>query len=520
MTTAALYVRVSTEDQARHGYSLAAQVEACRTRAEALGATAIRLFADEGVSGALLVRPGLDGLRSAVKGRAVDLVVVWDPDRLSRNLSHQLLVTEEIEQAGVRLEFVNFEWKNTPEGQLFYALRGAIAQYEKEKIRERTGRGRLQKAKQGQLPLAFRPYGYDYDPATALLLPNPPEAAVLRQLFTWCRTEGMGPNGIARRLNQLGIPARKGGQWHRAVVRQILANPVYTGTFYTNRWNTAGCSLNRHRPPAERLQARERPLEQWVPVAVPALVTTEEWEEVQALLQRARRLWAGQSRAEYLLSGLLECGRCNHAMAGFMGTDWGVKRRKYTCRRTYAGAAAGWCGRTVEAEGLEAAVWRQVLDWLAEPELLLQAMRVKPQQSDQLRAELTEVEQGMAKAEAGRANLLTLLEGGMLAAAEGADRLARVQQRLAALAERRRLLLAELAEGETALADTEESAVVEAALRRFHEGALSLAERKWLVRSMITRVVVMEERLVLHARWPAAFAPAFSARQREPTGKS
>jgi site-specific DNA recombinase len=178
MPAAAVYVRVSTEDQARHGYSLQAQVEACRARAEALGASDVKVFADEGVSGALLARPGLNALREAVRSRAAALVVVWDPDRLSRNLSHQLLLTEEIEQARVRLEFVNFEWKSTPEGQLFYALRGAIAQYEKEKIRERTGRGRLQKARQGKLPAAFRPYGYDYDPGASLLVVKPEEAQV------------------------------------------------------------------------------------------------------------------------------------------------------------------------------------------------------------------------------------------------------------------------------------------------------------------------------------------------------
>jgi site-specific DNA recombinase len=341
MSVAGIYVRVSTEDQAKHGYSLAAQTEACRARALALGAADVRLFADEGVSGALLARPGLTALREAVGARQLDVVVVWDPDRLSRNLSHQLLITEEIERARVRLEFVNFEWKNTPEGQLFYALRGAIAQYEKEKIRERTGRGRLQKAKQGRLPAAFRPYGYDYDPRTALLVPRPDEVPIVQEMFRWFLSEGEGPAAIARRLNQLGVPSRKGGRWHRTVVRQILSNPVYTGIFHANRYDAAGVSLNRHRPPAERVSPSLRPESDWVPVPVPALIDPDDWRRTQALLEQARRLWAGRPRAAYLLSGLLTCGRCGMSMSGFVGTDWGTRRRKYTCRRSGAAGGSG-----------------------------------------------------------------------------------------------------------------------------------------------------------------------------------
>ncbi|MEG3067983.1 MAG: recombinase family protein [Syntrophaceticus schinkii] len=142
---AAIYVRVSTEEQAVHGYSLAEQREACSQRAAELGAVEILLFADEGASGATLDRPGLDALREAVRMGTVNTLVLRDPDRLSRRLAHQLYLSEEFEKAGVQLEFLDFEWKTTPEGRLFYAIKGAIAEYEREKIRERVTRGKLQK---------------------------------------------------------------------------------------------------------------------------------------------------------------------------------------------------------------------------------------------------------------------------------------------------------------------------------------------------------------------------------------
>ncbi len=510
---AAVYVRVSTEDQARHGYSLQAQVEACRARAEALGAQEVLVFADEGVSGALLSRPGLDGLREAVRGRKVALVVIWDPDRLSRNLSHQLLLTEEIEQARVRLEFVNFEWRQTPEGQLFYALRGAIAQYEKEKIRERTGRGRLQKARQGKLPLAFRPYGYDYDRRQALLVVNEAEARTVRAIFRWFVEEGLGPGAIARRLNGLGVPAKKGGPWHRAVVRQLLANPVYTGVFYANRWDASGCGLNRQRPRGERVSARLRPESEWVPVRVPTLVEPDLWQRAQAQLGRARRLWAGRSRAEYLLSGLLVCGRCGYSMAGVQTTDWGKKRRKYTCRRSSAaGAPVARCGRAVVAEPLEEAVWARVMDWVGNAARLREAaMDVAGGETDG--AELAAVEAAIERAEKGRMALLAVLEQGALSPEEAAVSLGRLKARLEELARRREALRSELGNRGTAgtvegvIADPVRWGVVaEETLGRYRQGAGPGAERRLLVRTVIDRIEVGEGELVLHARWPDAFA--------------
>ena len=95
----AIYVRVSTQEQAEHGYSLGTQMEACRQKAHELGAVTIREYIDDGQSGEFLDRPALTELRRGLKGKEFDLVIVYDPDRLARNLAHQLIVAEEIEKA-------------------------------------------------------------------------------------------------------------------------------------------------------------------------------------------------------------------------------------------------------------------------------------------------------------------------------------------------------------------------------------------------------------------------------------
>jgi len=104
-------------------------------------------FIDDNVSGRTLDRPALSQLREMVKTHAIDMVLVDDPDRLSRNLAHQLLLTKEFEKAGVRLEFLTTPTENTPEGRLLLDVKGVIAEYERETIRERMMRGKKEKAR-------------------------------------------------------------------------------------------------------------------------------------------------------------------------------------------------------------------------------------------------------------------------------------------------------------------------------------------------------------------------------------
>ena len=137
---AAVYARVSTDLQAEKGYSLQTQIDACTQKAKEMGAVAIKTYVDDGYSGSYLERPALDKLRDALDAKLYDMVVIYDQDRLSRTLSHQLLLTEEIEKSGAQLVFVSSEYKRTPEGILFYQIKGAFSAYEKEKIRERMMR--------------------------------------------------------------------------------------------------------------------------------------------------------------------------------------------------------------------------------------------------------------------------------------------------------------------------------------------------------------------------------------------
>lgn len=205
----AIYVRVSTEEQAQKGYSIESQIALCKEKAKT---DEVLEYIDDGFSGEFLDRPALSRLREDLKAGLIDEVICYDPDRLSRKLMNQLIISEEIEKHA-KLTFVNHDYQKTPEGMLFYQMRGAIAEYEKAKINERMSSGRRRKALQGKVVRNPFMYGYDYNKEEGKLEINEKEAEIVRlifDLFTRPNDKVQGINGIANYLTEMKIPTKKG----------------------------------------------------------------------------------------------------------------------------------------------------------------------------------------------------------------------------------------------------------------------------------------------------------------------
>ena len=148
----AIYVRVSTPRQAQANTG-ALQLE--RLRAHLQGENYQPLdqdvFDDEGYSGFWLKRPALDRLRDAVAQGLYDRLLMTSPDRLARNYVHQVLLLEELQSQGCQVESLDRPLSQDPHDQLLLQVRGAVAEYERTLIVERTRRGRLAKLKAGSL---------------------------------------------------------------------------------------------------------------------------------------------------------------------------------------------------------------------------------------------------------------------------------------------------------------------------------------------------------------------------------
>ena len=146
------------------------------------------IYADDGYSGFYFERPALDRLRDAARDGLVDLLLIHDPDRFSRRYAYQVLLLEEFQRWGVEVRFVKQPPPDSPEQQLLVQIQGAVAEYERARIMERTRRGRLYWARQGRPVSSQVPFGYRFQRRRDLNEPpsvevDEHEAEVLREIF-------------------------------------------------------------------------------------------------------------------------------------------------------------------------------------------------------------------------------------------------------------------------------------------------------------------------------------------------
>ena len=232
---AILYARVSTDLQEKE-QTIQSQLAALRNYAQERDYVISGEYIDDGCSGATLERPGLDRLRDALGADHPDVVIFHSPDRLARKAVYQGIVLEEIEKAGVQVEFLNYPVDDTPESKMLLGMQGLFAEYERAKIIERTRRGKLHRAREGALVGGHAPFGYRWvrrsESSRARLEVMEYQAAALRRMYRLLVEGKLSTWAIARILTGEGVPTAKGAaQWQPTAVHRMLTNPVYEGCY-------------------------------------------------------------------------------------------------------------------------------------------------------------------------------------------------------------------------------------------------------------------------------------------------
>lgn len=409
---AAIYTRVSSEEQVK-GYSLAEQERACREKAQELGAAHVVMYSDEGITGSLIERPGLTQLRDAISRKELGVLICRDPDRLARNLAHQLIIADECEKNGTELIFTGWDWQKTPEGQLFFAIRGAVSQYEREKIRERMKRGKMQKARSGLEPNRINIFGYQYNETGQALLEDR-EAGIVRDIFRWFISEDISLTALAYRLEKLGIPT-PGGQkrWYKQTVRYILSNPTYMGKHIFNKRNDSGIKNNKYAK--EKARRIFRVESEWIEIPYPEIIDPKTFGQAQEKLSRCKRLWSGDPKYAYLLSGLLRCGKCGNTMIG-MRTNYRKPHQPdcivYSCRREKGGMCCK-PNRYIKGTPLELTVWEHVIGWINQPDKIIEHIKDIHDHTVPLDERINHLTKELQTVEKGRKNILDVLASGM-----------------------------------------------------------------------------------------------------------
>ena len=324
---AAIYARVSSDRQ-KENHTIASQTAALIEYAQKNGYSVPPewVFQDEGYSGAILVRPGLRGLRDLAAEGQIAAALVYSPDRLSRKYAYQVLLSEELSRCGVELIFLKAPAGATPEDQLLVQFQGMIAEYERAQIAERCRRGKKHMAQQGGVNvLSGAPYGYRYvrksDTSAAFYEVIEAEAKVVRMVFEIYTQQGLSINAIARLLNERRIATRTGkGRWERSTVWGMLRNPAYRGTACYGkteqrpRQRVTRPLRQRKALPSRDVGGHERPRAEWIEVPVPALVSEEMFALAQEQLEKNKRHSPRRTIEPTLLQGMLVCEQCGYGL--------------------------------------------------------------------------------------------------------------------------------------------------------------------------------------------------------------
>ena len=514
----AIYARVSGEQQAKED-TIASQLEAVTQRiaSDALECDPELRFVDDGVSGSLLVRPGLERLRDQAAAGAIDRLYMLDPDRLSRKYAYQVLILEELARCGVEVVFLRNPVGRGPEADLLLQVQGMIAEYERAKIMERCRRGKQHAARRGSVNvLSGATYGYRYvdkheGNGAARYQVVAEEARVVRKIFEWVGQERCSIGEVCRRLQRDGVPTRTGKPaWDRSVVWLMLKNPAYKGTAAFGKTRSGELKPQRLRPQRGRPEYPRRPVsrvdtssQDQIFIDVPGLVSADLFGAVEAQLEENRQRRRDRSGGgRYLLQGLVVCKRCGYGCYGKPTSRASAKGEGrvpyayYRCTGSdayrFGGQRLCW-NKQIRTDMLDAAVWEDVRGLLSEPERVrreyerrLQGAETGPSQEVEHLAKLVSNVKKMIS------RLIDAYGDGLLDKSEFEPRISAARERLAKLEDEHRQRIGEAAQ-------EAELRLVIGQLEEFAKRvSQELQEPNWdtrreIVRALVKKVEVDEE---------------------------
>jgi site-specific DNA recombinase len=469
---AILYARVSTDEQAKTGYSLAQQLEALRAYCEREGYEGLEEVQDPGQSGASLERPGMDRVRNLVAAGGVSVVLAQDRDRFAREPAYLYLLKREFEEYGTKIRALNDRGDDSPEGALTDGILDQLAKYERLKIAERSKRGIIRKAREGKIVGGGHPnYGFVFNETRDGYVVDGSKITVAREIFE-SLAAGETPYSIVERFEARGIPSPGGRkEWNVIVLRRIAFNDVYKphttaelepllspevharldpeasyGVWWYNRRRKTTKPVvelvGGDRCYRKRTKERIRGSEEWIAVPVPdAGVKREHVEAARARFEEGKRKPSRAAQRFWELSGgLIRCSECGSSLTPFTSIYKGRSYFYYTCRKRYHNGGPRDCPnrKSFKAADTESDVWGAVSSALLDPETLARDLqefieRVKQARPGDPDADLKAFGEELEKIERRRGGFLDLAADGLMDRDELRTKLAELEERRRAL---------------------------------------------------------------------------------------
>jgi site-specific DNA recombinase len=449
MRTAAIYTRVSSTQQ-KEDNTIGSQVSALLSFAEEHGFIVPKeyVFKDEGYSGAVLVRPGLERVRDLSAEGHIQAVLIYSPDRLSRNYAYQVVLIDEFTSGGTEVIFMNSPKAETPEEALLLQFQGMISEYERAVIKERSRRGKIFKARSGVVSvLGGAPYGYNYikktDERPAYYEINEEEAKVVREMFRMYTEDFCGIGAVARALMAQKIPTKRGdSRWERSVIWSMLRNPAYAGKACFGKTERAERQriIKPFRARGGHVKQdgcnREKPREEWIEIPVPAIVTPETFDIAQERLKSNKLHSQRNTKVETLLQGMTVCSECGYSLYRTY-TETSAKKRIYYYRcfgsdaYRFEGVRKCDC-KPVRQDYLDEVVWKQLVVLLRDPTLIQREIEKRVEETRKtspLLVQKAAIEKQRVKLSQSMDKLLDAYQEGLIPLAQLRKRMPELQKR-------------------------------------------------------------------------------------------
>lgn len=305
MMRAALYIRVSTEEQAEHGYSLDAQKKRLIEYCNKNNIEIYKIYADEGISGhSITKRKALQELLQDAKEHKFEYLLAYKTDRLARNLLDLLTIKNALDDADVEL-ILSDEPINTKDdtGMTMFSIMGAFAELERKKITERMMAGKRQKllTEKKKIKVANVAYGYIYDDSTKKYVVDESRRSTVEKIYELAEN-GWSFNRINRYIVDVMVPATNDSKknWYISDIRNILKNPLYKG--YSGISYSANYNDTRKAKNPEILFKAEN---------VEPYFTEEYWDKVYSIVNKKTQYFKRKHPSEdYIFSDVIFCADC------------------------------------------------------------------------------------------------------------------------------------------------------------------------------------------------------------------
>ncbi|WP_438310913.1 recombinase family protein [Sporosarcina sp. FA9] len=343
----AVYIRVSTTEQAKEGYSIKAQKTRLQAFATSQDWDIVQYYVDEGISAKDMKRPELQRMLDGIKNKLFDCVLIYRLDRLTRSVVDLHSLLETFEKFDVKFKSATESYDTTTAtGRLFITLVASMAQWERENLGERVSFGMEEKARQGKWALSTAPLGFDI--VGDYLEINELEALIVREIFELYATGENGQNKLAGILNKKGYRSKAGALFTGPTVAYALSNPIYIGTM---RYN--------YRIDTENYFEVEG-------VVLP-LVDEHIYHRVQGIIQSRTSSHPRRATSPYIFSGVAKCKRCGSKLNGTRSTttDRRGGTKSYVSYKYYCAAAIrGECTqKTISQSYFEIQFLKLVENW-------------------------------------------------------------------------------------------------------------------------------------------------------------